>query len=228
MDEPSDAKFSLKSARPECLLLGFSSAAFGLLFLGSLGLYANFWNVVVFAAWLGLGYVLTKYCTENPDGIFGRLLSSDDDAPAADVPEWLLRTKEIEARNFGTIATAHAVTPQPAPSTPRPAAPKPKSTPKSMATAPEPAAPIAAEGAKQSKPDMLAAARGGKGDDLTRIKGVGPKLAGALNDMGIHHFDQIAAWNEDNLKWVDENLLAFKGRASRDNWIDQAKELMGP
>ncbi|MEM9370767.1 MAG: fused NADH-quinone oxidoreductase subunit E/endonuclease, partial [Pseudomonadota bacterium] len=62
--------------------------------------------------------------------------------------------------------------------------------------------------------------------DLTRIKGVGPKLAKMLNEMGIHHFDQIAGWSDDNLKWVDENLVSFKGRASRDNWIDQAKELM--
>ncbi|MDP5333827.1 MAG: endonuclease [Paracoccaceae bacterium] len=86
----------------------------------------------------------------------------------------------------------------------------------------ETAAATPAEGAK---PATLTAARGGKADNLKEIKGVGPKLEKMLNGMGFYHFDQIAAWTAAELAWVDENLSGFKGRASRDNWVDQAKIL---
>ena len=75
----------------------------------------------------------------------------------------------------------------------------------------------------QSKPVFLAEAREGGPDDLKRIKGIGPKLELMLHGMGVFHFDQIAVWTEAELAWVDDNLEGFKGRASRDNWIPQAK-----
>ncbi|MCD1616847.1 NADH-quinone oxidoreductase subunit E [Salipiger marinus] len=75
------------------------------------------------------------------------------------------------------------------------------------------------------KPATLDAPREGGADDLKRIKGVGPKLEVMLNEMGFFHFDQIAGWSEAELAWVDENLPGFKGRASRDEWIPQAKAL---
>lgn len=77
----------------------------------------------------------------------------------------------------------------------------------------------------EAKPKMLAAARETGADDLKKIKGVGPKLEKLLNSMGIFHFDQIAAWSAAELAWIDENLEGFKGRASRDAWIGQAKTL---
>jgi NADH-quinone oxidoreductase subunit E len=73
-------------------------------------------------------------------------------------------------------------------------------------------------------PALLSAAREGGADDLKLIKGVGPKLEGVLNDMGIHHFDQIAVWTASEVAWVD-GRLKFKGRIDRDGWIDQAKSL---
>lgn len=75
------------------------------------------------------------------------------------------------------------------------------------------------------KPAGLSAPRGGQADDLKQIKGVGPKLEQACHDLGYYHFDQIAAWGPDEVEWVDENLVGFKGRASRDGWVDQAKTL---
>ena len=78
---------------------------------------------------------------------------------------------------------------------------------------------------EEAKPDTLSAARDGGADDLKKIKGVGPKLEGVLNEMGFYHFDQIAAWSADEVAWVDQNLKGFKGRVTRDDWVEQAKLL---
>lgn len=72
-------------------------------------------------------------------------------------------------------------------------------------------------------PEMLPAPEG-PADDLTRIKGIGPKLSARLNDLGIYHFKQIAAWTKTEAQWVDE-YLAFKGRVGREKWIKQARAL---
>ncbi|MGE3876231.1 MAG: NADH-quinone oxidoreductase subunit NuoE [Parvibaculaceae bacterium] len=87
---------------------------------------------------------------------------------------------------------------------------------------PETAVPAEKE---DGKPELLAKPRAGAGDDLKLIWGVGPKLEKMLNDMGVWHFDQIAAWTKAELKWVDERLEGFKGRAERDEWVKQAKKL---
>jgi NADH-quinone oxidoreductase subunit E len=76
-----------------------------------------------------------------------------------------------------------------------------------------------------TKPETLTAARDGQGDDLKRIKGIGPKLAALCNRLGFYHFDQIAAWTAEEVAWVDQNLEGFKGRVSRDNWVEQSKTL---
>ena len=82
------------------------------------------------------------------------------------------------------------------------------------------------EGADEgTKPATLTAAREGGADDLKRIKGIGPKLEKLCNSMGFFHFDQIAAWTADELAWVNSNLEGFKGRATRDEWVAQAKLL---
>jgi predicted flap endonuclease-1-like 5' DNA nuclease len=64
----------------------------------------------------------------------------------------------------------------------------------------------------------------GKADDLKRIRGIGPRNAGRLHQLGIWHFSQIAAWTEDNVKWVG-SYLAFSGRIYREDWVAQAREL---
>ncbi|KEJ97985.1 hypothetical protein SUH3_03070 [Pseudosulfitobacter pseudonitzschiae] len=82
-------------------------------------------------------------------------------------------------------------------------------------------APVAADG----KPEMLDAPREGGADDLKQIKGVGPKLEALLNEMGIYHFSQVAGWRKKEVEWADQNLVGFKGRVSRDEWVKQAKVL---
>ncbi len=87
---------------------------------------------------------------------------------------------------------------------------------------PEAKAPVMAV---QSKPKALKTARKGKPDDLKIIVGIGPKLENLCHTLGFFHFDQIAAWTAAEVAWVDENLEGFKGRVSRDNWVEQARVL---
>ena len=65
----------------------------------------------------------------------------------------------------------------------------------------------------------------GEGDDLTRIKGLGPKIATLLHGLGVTRFDQIAAWSEADIARIDPQLGTFQGRIARDNWIEQARYL---
>lgn len=108
-----------------------------------------------------------------------------------------------------------------------PAAPATPVAPAAPAAAVAPATPAApvASTAEGQKPEMLAAARNGQPDNLKQLSGVGPKLEQSLHGMGIFHFDQIAAWGPQELAWMDANLQGFKGRASRDGWVAQAKAL---
>lgn len=129
---------------------------------------------------------------------------------------------------------APASAPEPAPAAPAApaaaveavAAPAPAPAPE---PAPAPSAPTEAaaapEASEADKPQMLDAARDGGPDDLKQIKGIGPKLEKMLHGMGVFHFDQVAAWSDRELAWVDQNLEGFKGRASRDEWVSQAKTL---
>ena len=75
-----------------------------------------------------------------------------------------------------------------------------------------------------SRPKSLRMARKAGADNLKMLKGVGPKLEKMLNQLGFFHFDQIAAWTEAEVAWVDKNLFGFKGRASRDNWVMHAEK----
>jgi predicted flap endonuclease-1-like 5' DNA nuclease len=59
-------------------------------------------------------------------------------------------------------------------------------------------------------------------DDLTRMVGIGPKLAAALAERGVTQFAQIAAWTAEDLAEVDK-ALDLKGRAVRDAWVAQAR-----
>jgi predicted flap endonuclease-1-like 5' DNA nuclease len=62
-------------------------------------------------------------------------------------------------------------------------------------------------------------------DDLARIKGVGPKLVALLGELGVTSYAQIAAWTDADVAKIDAQLGRFKGRITRDLWIEQAKLL---
>ena len=59
-------------------------------------------------------------------------------------------------------------------------------------------------------------------DDLTRIKGVGPKVANLLHGLGVTTFAQIAGWDDADVDRIDAQLGSFAGRIRRDDWRAQA------
>ncbi|MFA6123070.1 MAG: helix-hairpin-helix domain-containing protein [Sphingomonas sp.] len=90
-------------------------------------------------------------------------------------------------------------------------------SPTGNAPAPAPAIPAPAPVAA---PEALPVA-----NDLTTIKGLGPKLATTLGEHGITSVAQIAALTPQAAAELDAKLGAFKGRMERDRWIEQAKLL---
>ncbi len=72
-----------------------------------------------------------------------------------------------------------------------------------------------------ARPVGLVAPRNGVPDDLQRIRGVGRRIEQRLNDFGIYHFGQIAAWTPAEMRWVAQQL-AFPDRVEWDDWIGQA------
>ncbi|AOG01208.1 helix-hairpin-helix domain protein [Blastomonas sp. RAC04] len=78
-----------------------------------------------------------------------------------------------------------------------------------------------AQEAQASGTPRIAAAIG-EPDDLRKIKGIGPKLNTLLGELGVSRYDQIATWTAADVAEVDPYLGTFKGRITRDAWIEQA------
>ena len=62
-------------------------------------------------------------------------------------------------------------------------------------------------------------------DDISLIGGIGPKLMKGLHDLGITTLTQIAAWTPEEVERVETELKQV-GRVAREEWIEQAKELL--
>lgn len=127
----------------------------------------------------------------------------DAAAPAAAAPDAAVKAARRKARAEKAAATEAAA---------------------AEAAAEAEAAPAEAAPAEAgAKPKGLKAPRKGGADDLKLIEGIGPALEARLHDWGIFHFDQIAAWGVADVAYADNNVPRFKGRASRDKWVAQAK-----
>lgn len=119
--------------------------------------------------------------------------------------------EEVEAAEAEVAsATPEPVAPPPSAPAPEPAAEAAPAQEPEPALAPPPPAP---------EPVVSAA------DDLSRIKGLGPKLQALLPTLGITSFAQIAGWTEVDLADLDPKLGPFAGRPAKDNWVEQAKFL---
>lgn len=84
--------------------------------------------------------------------------------------------------------------------------------------------------AKKAEPRKAAApkaapAAAAASDDVSLIGGVGPKLKEKLAGHGVTSLKQIAAMSADDVAKMDE-ALELHGRATRDEWVEQAKELL--
>ncbi len=123
---------------------------------------------------------------------------------------------EVEPARF-TAPPVSPVAPAPV------AVPEPLASPVApVAFSAPPAAPIAAAAALTA---IGIPAAMGAADDLLLIKGIGPKLNGVLNGLGVTRFDQIANWTASDVDKVDDHLGAFKDRIGQEEWIPQAKLL---
>jgi len=66
---------------------------------------------------------------------------------------------------------------------------------------------------------------GDAGDDLCRLKGVGPKFADALRSLGFDRYEQLARLTPTEIDRLDPQLGAFRGRLARDRVAEQADYL---
>jgi molybdopterin-containing oxidoreductase family membrane subunit len=65
-----------------------------------------------------------------------------------------------------------------------------------------------------------------KADDLKAISGVGPVLETALNEIGIYSYEQISKMTKREYDIMDGLTGKSAGKAEKDDWAGQAKELM--
>jgi large subunit ribosomal protein L21 len=80
--------------------------------------------------------------------------------------------------------------------------------------------------AKAEKPATLATApAAAAGDDISLIGGIGPKMEAGMRELGYHTFAAIAAMSADDIEKAEAHLKQ-KGRFAREEWIEQAKELL--
>ncbi len=61
-------------------------------------------------------------------------------------------------------------------------------------------------------------------EDLKRIRGIGVLIEKKLNSMGVTNYDQVANWSASDIERVSQ-VLDFKGRIERENWVEQARIL---
>ena len=179
-------------------------------------LLQTYWPLIVAALLLGLviAWYLFNSSRKTRVTSTSRDVLDDGAAPAQ--------------RNKALIDSAPAATPmQPAAGVPaggatmEPAATTPAATP---APTPTPAPASAPASASASATPASPSAPAG-GDDLTRIKGLGPKLSATLHGMGVTTFAQIAAWDDAEIDRVDAQMGRFQGRIRRDDWVGQAAML---
>jgi chromosome segregation ATPase len=60
-------------------------------------------------------------------------------------------------------------------------------------------------------------------DDLTLVNGIGPQLASFLLGRGVHSFQQVANWTEEDIDQWEQLLPQFKGRIRREGWVQSAR-----
>lgn len=120
---------------------------------------------------------------------------------------------------------ALAAAPPPEPARPEPAPAPQEPIPEPAPAQPDPGPQPAQTPTPEPQPAQPTGAAASTGDDLSRIKGLGPKLQALLPTLGLNTYAQIAALDEGGLADLDTKLGAFAGRPAKDNWVEQARFL---
>lgn len=115
-----------------------------------------------------------------------------------------------------------------APVAPVPVVPPIDTAPEPIAD--EPVAPVAPPIASPASPPAPAPspeeAKPGYADDpVTQLKGLGPKVAARLAELGVTTIGEMAALSDSDAQAIDTQLGNFTGRMHRDRWIEQARLL---
>jgi len=132
----------------------------------------------------------------------------------------LVANREAAEKGAPGSTTAPAAPPPPPPP---PAAPSPLADEPVAAAAPLDANPAALAADVSTEPE---ASQAPAATEITQLKGLGPKLAATLAELGYTRIDQIAALTPTEAENLDARLGAFKGRMARDRWIEQANLLV--
>jgi large subunit ribosomal protein L21 len=64
-------------------------------------------------------------------------------------------------------------------------------------------------------------------DDLTEVKGIGAVSAERLDGVGVTTFAQIAGWSDDDLEAVAAKIKVSPERMRREDWVGQARAILG-
>ena len=74
---------------------------------------------------------------------------------------------------------------------------------------------------------ILGTAKASDKDDLQVMKGIGPFIEEKLNALGIYTYLQVSKMTSKLETDVNEAIEFFPGRVKRDQWVNQAKILLG-
>lgn len=132
----------------------------------------------------------------------------------------LVANREAAEQGAPGSTTAPAAPPPPPPAAPSQLADEPVA-----AAAPLDGNPAALAADLSPEPVMPEAPAAQPAIEITQLKGLGPKLAATLAELGYTRVNQIAALTPAEAEHLDARLGAFKGRMARDRWIEQAKLL---
>ena len=84
----------------------------------------------------------------------------------------------------------------------------------------------AAVAAAPKKASKVAAPAGARDEsNISLIAGIGPTIEKKLRAGGVQTWTQIAAWTDADVAKLDDELK-LRGRATREEWVEQAKELL--
>lgn len=65
-----------------------------------------------------------------------------------------------------------------------------------------------------------------RSDDLTRIKGIGPKIAQIMESVGITTFKQVSELDDEDADRIAQRLGSARGKMQRTEWAESARVLV--